>query len=55
MSQELYFRMLLIGYLFSMPSNRRLIEEVKYNISYRWFCGLALDSPLPNPSSLLLR
>jgi transposase len=28
---ELCFRILLIGYLFSIPSNRRLIEEVKYN------------------------
>ncbi|WP_165482839.1 transposase [Legionella gresilensis] len=36
----------------SIPSNRRLIEDVKYHVSYRWFCGLALDSPLPSPSSL---
>ncbi|WP_207386058.1 transposase, partial [Legionella gresilensis] len=51
-SPELCFRMLLIGYLFSIPTNRRLIEEVKYNISYRWFCGLALDSAVPSHSSL---
>ncbi|WP_165482846.1 transposase, partial [Legionella gresilensis] len=51
-SPELCFRMLLIGYLFSIPSNRRLIEDVKYNVSYRWFCGLALDSPVPSHSSL---
>ncbi|WP_427853548.1 transposase [Legionella gresilensis] len=51
-SPKLCFRMLLISYLFSIPSNRRLIEDVKYHVSYRWFCGLALDSPLPSHSSL---
>ncbi|WP_131782329.1 DUF559 domain-containing protein [Legionella gresilensis] len=30
-SPELCFRMLLISYLFSIPSNRCLIEDVKYN------------------------
>ena len=51
-SPETYFRMMLIGYLFAIRSNRRLVEEVRYNISYRWFCGIPLDSPVPHHSSL---
>ena len=33
------FKMLLIGYLYVIKSERRLVEEVQLNIAYRWFCG----------------
>ena len=37
------FKMLLIGYLYGIKSERRLVEEVQLNIAYRWFCGFELD------------
>lgn len=49
---ELYFRMLLLGYLYSIKSTRKLVEHIQYNISYRWFCGLTLNDSIPHHSSL---
>ena len=34
------FKMLLVGYLYGIRSDRRLGQEVQLNIGYRWFCGL---------------
>ena len=31
------FKMLLVGYLYGIKSERRLMEEVQLNIAYRWF------------------
>jgi transposase len=45
------FKMLLIGYLFGIRSERRLIEEIKVNIAYRWFVGLSLTDPVPHAST----
>ena len=39
---ELVIRMLLIGYIYGIRSERRLVEEVHLNLAYRWFCGLGL-------------
>ena len=33
-------RMLIIGYCLGIRSERRLCEEVKLNLAYRWFCRL---------------
>lgn len=49
---EVFFRMLLIAYLYGIPSDRRLCEEVRYNMAYRWFCRLSLKDAVPNHSSL---
>lgn len=38
---ELMIRMLLIGYCYSIRSERRLCDEVRFNLAYRWFSGLA--------------
>ena len=35
-------KMLLIGYLYGIKSERRLEEEVSLNLAYRWFCGIDL-------------
>jgi transposase len=43
-------KMLLIGYLYGIPSERRLAEEVRLNIAYRWFSGYNLDEETPNHS-----
>jgi len=48
---ELMLRMLLIGYLYGIRSERRLVEEVRLNLAYRWFCGLALDKTVPDAST----
>jgi len=48
---ELMVRMLLIGYCYSIRSERRLCEEVKVNLAYRWFCGLGLEDKVPHHST----
>jgi len=48
---ELMIRMLLIGYVMGIRSERRLCEEVHLNLAYRWFCRLDLTAPVPDHSS----
>ena len=36
----LMIRMLIIGYVFAIRSERLLCREVQVNLAYRWFCGL---------------
>ena len=36
------FKMLFIGYLFGVRSERQLIREIQVNVAYRWFLGLGL-------------
>lgn len=40
-------KMLLVGYLYGIKSERRLEEEISLNIAYRWFCGLRLTDRVP--------
>jgi transposase len=47
---ELMIRMLLIGYVFAIRSERQLCAEVQVNLAYRWFCGLGLEDEIPNHS-----
>ena len=49
---ELFFRMILIGYIFGIKHDRRLCEEITCNIAYRWYCKLNLDNNVPDHSSL---
>ena len=48
---ELMVRMLLVGYCHSIRSERRLCEEVRANLVYRWFCGLGLEDKVPHHST----
>ncbi len=48
---ELMIRMLLIGYCYSIRSERKLCEEVRYNLAYKWFCGLGLETTVPHHST----
>jgi transposase len=48
---ELMIRMLLIGYCYGIRSERRLCEEVRLNLAYRWFCRLGLEDPIPDHST----
>lgn len=47
----LLVKMLLLGYLYGIDSERKLEEEVRYNIAYRWYLGLDLDDPVPDHST----
>ena len=44
-------RMLLIGYLTGIRSERRLCDEVHLNLAHRWFCRLGLDGRVPDHST----
>ena len=48
---ELMLRMLLVGYLSGIRSERRLCEEVHLNLAYRWFCRLDLADRVPDHST----
>ncbi len=48
---EVLLRMLLVGYLYGITSERRLCEEVKMHIGYRWFVGLSLEERVPDHST----
>lgn len=41
-------KMLLIGYLFDIRSERKLAEEISLNLAYRWYIGYDLDEEVPN-------
>ena len=45
------FKMLLIGHLYGIKSERRLVEEVQLNVAYRWFCGFELNDAIPDHST----
>ena len=47
----LMIRMLIIGYVFALRSERRLCAEVQVNLAYRWFCKLDLDDKVPHHST----
>lgn len=44
-------KMLLLGYLYGIKSERRLEEEVSLNLAYRWFCGIDLMYKVPDHST----
>lgn len=44
-------KMLLIGYLYGIKSERRLEEEVSLNLAYRRFCGADLMHRVPDHST----
>ena len=48
---ESLLRMLLVGYLYGITSERRLCEEVKMHLGYRWFVGLSFDDKVPDHST----
>lgn len=43
--------MLLVGYLYDIRSERRLVEEVRLNLAYRWYAGYDLDEEIPDHST----
>jgi len=49
---EVFFRMQLVAYFNGITKDRRLCEEVRYHLAYRWFCRLSLEDDIPEHSSL---
>src|ERR1700687_5010850 len=48
---EVLLRSLLVGYLYGITSERRLLDEVRMHLAYRWFTGLGFDRELPDHST----
>jgi len=48
---ELMIRMLIIGYVFAIRSERALCRDVQVNLAYRWFCGLSIEDNIPDHSA----
>lgn len=46
----LMIRMLMLGYVFAIRSERRLCSEVQVNLAYRWFCKLSIEDGIPDHS-----
>lgn len=48
---ERLLRASLIQTMFSIRSERQLVEHLEYNLLYRWFVGLGMDEPVWNHST----
>src|SRR6516225_2117763 len=48
---ELLLRMLLVGYLYGVRSERKLVEELRMHLAWRWFTGLGFDHEIPHHST----
>ena len=48
---ERLLRALLIQILYSVRSERQLIEQLEYNLLFRWFVGLGMDDPVWDPTT----
>jgi transposase len=46
----LMIRMLIVGYVFGIRSERMLCRDVAVNLAYRWFCGLSIEDKVPDHS-----
>ena len=51
----LMIRMLIVGYVFAIRSERRLCAEVQVNLAYRWFCKLGIEDGYPIIRCLAVR
>jgi transposase len=45
---ELLLRILLIGYLYGISSERKLVEELRMHLAWRWFTDLGFDQEIPH-------
>jgi len=48
----MFFKILFLGYLFGVRSERQLMREIQVNVAYRWFLGLSLTDAVPDASTL---
>src|SRR3979409_305463 len=47
----LMIRMLIVGYVFAIRSERQLCREVQVNLAYGWLCDLDLEDPILDHSA----
>jgi transposase len=48
---EVLLRIMLIGYLYGITSERKLVEELRMHLAWRWFTGLGFDQEIPHHST----
>ena len=48
---EVLLRILLLGYLYGITSERKLVDELRMHLAWRWFTGLGFDQEVPEHSS----
>ena len=48
---EVLLRVLLMGYLYGITSERKLVEELRMHLAWRWFTGLGFDQEIPHHST----
>src|SRR5262245_25210751 len=48
---EKLLRALLLQALYTIRSERQLIEQLDYNLLFRWFVGLSMDDPVWSPTT----
>jgi len=46
------FKMLILGYLMGIRSERQLIKEIEVNVAYRWFLHFGLTDKIPDASTI---
>jgi len=46
------FKMLFIGYMFGIRSERQLVKEIEVNVAYRWFLNMNLTDKVPHHSTI---
>ncbi len=46
------FKIIFIGYLFAIKSERQLIKEIEVNVAYRWFLKMSLTEKVIHASTL---
>src|SRR6266849_1172817 len=48
---EVLLRLLLVDYLYGITSERRLMDEVRMHLAYRWFTRLGFEQEIPDHST----
>ena len=48
---EVLLRILLLGYLYGITSERKLLEELRMHLAWRWFTGLGFEQEIPHQST----
>jgi len=48
---EVLLRILLLGYLYGITSERKLLEELRMHLAWRWFIGLGFEQEIPHHST----
>ena len=46
------FKIILLGYIFGIKSERQLVKEIEVNVAYRWFLRMSLTEKVIHASTL---